>query len=447
MSIKIYINPGHGGSDPGAVGNNMRESDITLEVSRTLGDFLSGKGIEIRYSRTNDTRPSNRIGAANAWGADYCVSIHVNAAGGTGCETFIAQTKQSDRAFALAVNDTYAAAMGLRNRGVKLDSSMRPQGFGELREARMPAILVELAFIDSPLNNPDVNILRDRRRDMAEALAKGILGFLNIDSDISDLTPISGRSVTTAAQMQSYIRRVNPNVAQSVIDMIPFYISEGDAEGIRGDIAFAQSCIETGNFAFTGGTAVTLSQNNFCGMGVTSLGMRGNHYSTPQQGIRAQIQHLKAYANTEPLRNALVAPTVGESRFRFVQRGIAPHVEWLGIQENPQSRGWAAGAGYGAKILDILSRILNTQSQNTEELTMSQYNELKTAIAELNRRLDTIFHQWGYMTDADFPERLKPIVQRLYDSGSDFRLPNGSLGISRDIARMLIALDDLGFFK
>ena len=78
--------------------------------------------------------------------------------------------------------------------------------------------------------------------------------------------------------------------------LIPLYLSEGKAEGVRGDIAFAQSCLETGNFGFFG-SAVTLDQNNFCGMGVTSNGMRGNSFDTPQLGIRAQVQHLKTYAS------------------------------------------------------------------------------------------------------------------------------------------------------
>ena len=76
------------------------------------------------------------------------------------------------------------------------------------------------------------------------------------------------------------------------------YISEGEAEGVRGDLAFCQSCLETGNFTFQG-SAVTLDQNNFAGIGVTQNGMKGNSWATPQLGIRAQIQHLKAYANNE----------------------------------------------------------------------------------------------------------------------------------------------------
>lgn len=171
-----------------------------------------------------------------------------------------------------------------------------------------------------------------------------------------DGTAIMGTAKATAAQMTAYIRGVNPAIPQSVIDMIPLYISEGKAEGVRGDVAFAQSCLETGNFGFAG-SAVKLVQNNFCGMGVTSNGVKGNSFDTPQLGIRAQIQHLKAYASTDDLKQARVDP-----RFQYVQRGCAKYVEWLGQQENPHGLGWAAGAGYGSKILRILADVIATQA-------------------------------------------------------------------------------------
>lgn len=165
-------------------------------------------------------------------------------------------------------------------------------------------------------------------------------------------TKIMGNAVATVEQMQKYIKSKNPNVAQSVMDMIPLYLSEGKTEGVRGDVGFAQSCLETGNFGFSG-SAVTLDQNNFCGMGVTSNGMKGNSFDTPQLGIRAQIQHLKAYACADALKNECIDP-----RFKYVTRGCAEYVEWLGQKENPQGKGWAAGAGYGAKVLTILKAII-----------------------------------------------------------------------------------------
>jgi hypothetical protein len=167
-------------------------------------------------------------------------------------------------------------------------------------------------------------------------------------------TKIMGDAEATAEQMKAYLKAKNPGVAQSVLDMIPLYLSEGKAEGVRGDIAFAQSCLETGNFTFSG-SAVTLSQNNFCGMGVTANGMRGNSFDTPQLGIRAQVQHLKAYASTDALKNACIDP-----RFKYVTRGCAEYAEWLGQKENPNGKGWAAGAGYGEKILSILKGIPST---------------------------------------------------------------------------------------
>lgn len=165
-------------------------------------------------------------------------------------------------------------------------------------------------------------------------------------------TNIAGTAQATAQQMQTYIKKVNPSVPQSVIDMIPYYLSEGQAEGIRGDIAFAQSCLETGNFTFKD-SAVKLEQNNFCGLGVLDNGMLGASFNTPQLGIRAQIQHLKAYANQSSLKNPVIDP-----RFSLVTRGVAPTVQYLGMQENPQGYGWAAGADYGVKILNILENIL-----------------------------------------------------------------------------------------
>ncbi len=133
----------------------------------------------------------------------------------------------------------------------------------------------------------------------------------------TNLTKIMGNAMSTVEQMTTYIKAKNPDVAQSVIDMIPLYLSKDKAEGVRGDIAFAQSCLETGNFGFSG-SAVTPDQNNFCGMGVTSNGMKGNSFDTPQLGIRAQVQHLKAYASTVDLKNECVDP-----RFKYVARGCA----------------------------------------------------------------------------------------------------------------------------
>lgn len=201
------------------------------------------------------------------------------------------------------------------------------------------------------------------RKDIKEAM---------VINDTKVFTKIMGSSVATVEQMAAYIKAKNPSVAQSVIDMLPYYISEGRAEGVRGDVAFAQSCLETGNFKFDD-TAVTLAQNNFCGMGVTSKGKTGNSFDTSQLGIRAQIQHLKAYASTEALVNTCIDP-----RYRYVTKGSAEYVEWLGQKENPNGKGWATGKGYGENIIRILNALIGTTVTKLEDKKEVWYRVRKT---------------------------------------------------------------------
>lgn len=171
--------------------------------------------------------------------------------------------------------------------------------------------------------------------------------------DTGDFTAISGIAQATPAQMRAYLLSKNP-AAGTYADTLPeIYAAEAANEGIRADVAFAQSCIETANFAF-GGDVHPL-QNNFAGIGATGGGVAGNSFATPAEGVRAQVQHLKAYANTDPLNGACVDP-----RFQYVTRGAARFVEWLGIPDNPNGKGWAAGKGYGTSILSVMKCIAET---------------------------------------------------------------------------------------
>lgn len=210
---------------------------------------------------------------------------------------------------------------------------------------------------------------------------------------------IMGKAQASVAQMQAYIKKVNPEVSDSVIKMIPLYITEGTVEGVRGDIAFAQSCLETGNFTFSG-SAVTLDQNNFCGMGVTKTGTKGNSFKTPAEGIRAQIQHLQAYASTDRLKNRCVDP-----RYTYVQRGCAEYVEYLGIQENPKGQGWAAGRNYGQKIINILNYILSikTEKESDTMIAITKMISKKNCYIGQNKPAYVVIHEtdnWNKGADA-----------------------------------------------
>src|SRR5690625_1323086 len=89
--VKIYIDAGHGGHDPGAVANGLREKDLTLKITKHVRDYLKNYNCSVRMSRTNDKTLSlaQRTNDANRWGADFFLSIHINAGGGTGYEDYI----------------------------------------------------------------------------------------------------------------------------------------------------------------------------------------------------------------------------------------------------------------------------------------------------------------------------------------------------------------------
>ena len=108
--------------------------------------------------------------------------------------------------------------------------------------------------------------------------------------------------------------------------------------------------LETGWLQYGGDSGA--SQFNFAGIGTTGGGVAGVSYPDVRTGIRAQVQHLKAYACEEALNQDCV-----DTRFDLVARGSAPYVEWLGQQENPNGGGWAAGSDYGEKLRKLLAQL------------------------------------------------------------------------------------------
>lgn len=384
MATKICLDAGHYAKyNRSPVIQEYYESDMNWKLHLLLKKHLEQYGFEVittRADKDKDLSLYNR--GATAKGCDLFMSLHSNAAystkeykenGNTHKNEYVDRVdifapidgRAHDIAQKLA--DVIAEVMGTNQGGnVKTREHKGGEYYGVIRGAvsvGVPGLLVEHSFHTNA--RAARWLLDDANLDrLAQAEARVLAEHFGMSgqtvNENSGLTEITGRAKATAQQMTAYIRAKNPSVAQSVLDMIPLYLSEGAAEGIRGDIAFAQSCLETGNFGFEG-SAVTLDQNNFCGMGVTSNGIKGNSFDTPQQGIRAQIQHLKAYANNEALNNECVDP-----RFDYVVRGSARYIDWLGVQENPNGKGWASGAGYGEKILGILANILATNAETTE---------------------------------------------------------------------------------
>lgn len=165
---------------------------------------------------------------------------------------------------------------------------------------------------------------------------------------------IMGKSNTTVEKMAAfYVARggVYPEDiymeygAPTLEDFCQIVYDEAEAEGVKAEVVFAQVCKETGFLRFGGD--VEPDQCNFAGIGATGGGAKGASFPDVETGIRAQVQHLKAYASDEPLNQECVDP-----RFDYVKRGSALYVEWLGIQENPTGAGWATGKNYGYSLRD-----------------------------------------------------------------------------------------------
>lgn len=144
--VKFFIDPGHGGSDSGAVGNGLREKDLTLAIALKIRNLLLNyENTEVRLSRVNDifVSLSERARLANSWGANYFLSIHINSGGGTGFETFIYNSPSSATlSYQNVIHPAILSQLGLRDRGKKRAN------FAVLRETNMPAILTENGFID-----------------------------------------------------------------------------------------------------------------------------------------------------------------------------------------------------------------------------------------------------------------------------------------------------------
>lgn len=182
---KVFIGVGHGGNDPGAVANGLRESDITLNVSLEFGSILANHGVEVQLSRYKDENDdiAEEIRECNAFNPTLAIDVHVNAGGGDGFEIFHsidqAYTKGLDKTLALNM-EAEVKAIGQNSRGLKtkINSEGRDY-FGFIRSVNCPSVIAEMAFIDNINDIKDFDELWEQKR-YALALAKGVLKTLGI---------------------------------------------------------------------------------------------------------------------------------------------------------------------------------------------------------------------------------------------------------------------------
>lgn len=180
MTDKIYIGVGHGGTDPGAVGNGLKEKDLALTIAKACYDELARHGVPAMLSRTKDETEAlaKKIAECNKYAPAYALDIHINAGGGDGAEVF--HSYKGGKGKTLAKNVlAEIRKTGQNSRGTKVKRNTGGKDyFGFIRQIKS-AIIVECAFID---NKKDIAIIDTKAEQVAMgvAIAKGVLATLKI---------------------------------------------------------------------------------------------------------------------------------------------------------------------------------------------------------------------------------------------------------------------------
>ena len=202
--------------------------------------------------------------------------------------------------------------------------------------------------------------LEQEKSTAAEKVAKATRG-VDIEDKLAPLRaagdPIMGPTVLTGAEMAAWLRSSSSSPRLSggvtVEQIAQMYVDEGTAENVRGDVAFAQANVETGGFSAGG------SDNNFSGLGACDGCGGQNRFPTALDGIRAQIQLLKAYAGGGPLTNPPSPywwgpdPTTAANKYdNFGGKGSAPTWRQMGGGK------WASDRGYASKVLGTYDKMI-----------------------------------------------------------------------------------------
>lgn len=205
--------------------------------------------------------------------------------------------------------------------------------------------------------------------DESTVLTKPNTSKPSTNNTASDKTSIMGATQTSVAQMVRYYnskssgydtftgenKKYNGSLAKGGASTIEQFAQivyeEAQAEGVRAEVAFAQCMLETGFLKYGGD--VLPNQYNFAGIGATGA-VHGASFENVRVGVRAHVQHLKAYASLDGLTQQCVDP-----RFNLVARGCAQYVEWLGMKENPKGYGWASAKNYGPNVVTMMNSILS----------------------------------------------------------------------------------------
>ncbi|GAX44645.1 cell wall hydrolase/autolysin [Tolypothrix sp. NIES-4075] len=377
------------------INSRARDRDVALEIHADAASNPSVRGASVFYIASNDERRSNAelllVGLLRRVPQLPNRGVKPDTDSGLGSLAFCRQTaiasmimqvgflsSPDDRAllqnrrrdFALGIADGLASWSGTIDPGSAptpdpnyppINIKINGQNYSEKGilingNAYIPIDLVDRLRIDLS-KAPNVRRITYRKvvyvkavelRDFNvsiswDSTSRTISLRSNLVINPNQIDQIMARGYTSEVQLQLFLKNNNESALAKFPDLPKLYREEATQEGVNYDIAFCQMCLETGFLRFGGD--VKPEQNNFAGLGTIGGSLEAAKFDNARTGVRAHIQHLKAYASLEPLVNELVDP-----RFRFVTRGVAPTIDKL-------SGRWSADLQYGAKITAMLKRL------------------------------------------------------------------------------------------
>lgn len=385
--MRVVFDIGHGTDTKGKGVGNFKEHDFNSAVAIKARELAEERGFEVLYTQqpnSTEVRLADRCDWVNAEHKKkpiLClISFHANAASNTsangwGVFHWHNSTKGKQLAELWAKYAKEILPIGQWGQGIWKCEPNTWTNFDIVRKPVMPCLLIEHFFFTNPdelkkCNTPEMIDL------FAEVTVRTLCEYAGVDFEVSE--KIMGKSVLKVEQMRKFLRDINPNAP----DVEAIFLEEGELEGVRGDIAFCQAIHETNYFRFTG--LAKPEWHNPAGLGVTGQIVNGepvgNKFPDWRTGIRAQIQHLKAYASTEPLKHPCV-----DQRFHLVKRGSAP--KWVDLNGK-----WAVpGTTYGQSILKLFDRIKLIQIDPNKEV-IELLNQDIERLKNENKRLQDIIN-------------------------------------------------------
>jgi len=357
--MRIMLDPGHGGNDPGAQANGIREKDPNLKVALRAAAMLEAHGMDVLLTRTGDVTVSlpDRTDFANREKVDAFISIHHNAADNSsarGLEVYHSIFGGEGKRLARLIHDRFVAITGIPSRGVRTRKGSSGRDYYHvIRETRMPAVIVEGGFVTNP---EDAALIKSAAfiEQEAQAISQAVLAWYGHEVDGLG-TPILGKPQATLEQAQAWAR--TRKASDDFIAVAGLYWKLAPTLNVRPEVAYAQSAKETAFGRFGG--VITRDFNNWCGLKTTKGGSNSDpnahaRFPDDRTGVLAHLQHLALYAG-----QTVTGKIVDPRHFSSIE-GTAKTVEALGGR-------WAPSKDYGQSIVwDYLTPLLKTKVAEPE---------------------------------------------------------------------------------